>query len=185
MRISLAARNTRIIVIDTDIIQAAGNPGKENPRSKACRKFLRSILKICHCTIVSAALWNEWKRHKSHYSHTWLTEMFGQKKVNRVELTEYKELRRKLRKHCTDRFVMAIIEKDICLCELAFRSDKIIASMDDSVRNHLGNLAERIVELQQIVWVNPENQDENVIAWLAEGAPAENERKLGQYSKIA
>jgi len=111
--------------------------------------------------------------------------MFGQKKLRRSEKSNDSVLRAKFRKRCSDKFILAIIEKDIALCALALTHDRLIASMDDAVRNHLGNLSKEIVELQEVVWVNPENQDENVIAWLEEGAPTENERMLCQYSKIA
>ena len=63
---------------DADIAQAAGTKG--HPSSIACRRFLESILTVCHRVVITANIGSERKRHSSKFFSRWLRNMFAKKK---------------------------------------------------------------------------------------------------------
>jgi hypothetical protein len=71
------------------------------------------------------------------------------------------------------------ILKDFHLAEAAFATEQIIASLDETVRGHLRQVARSVRSLKSLVWVNPAKDDEHVADWVREGANAEEERQLG------
>ncbi len=52
-------------------------------------------------------------------------------------------------------------------------------SKDESARGAFKDASDRVVDLQQIVWVNPTQDEETPIDWLQNGARAEAHRMLG------
>ena len=72
--------------------------------------------------------------------------------------------------------------KDVLLIEAALQADKIVASLDETVRHCFHEVTSTIVVLKQIAWVNPCKDDEKAIEWLEHGAEREQERCLG-YNK--
>jgi len=81
----MGKKQSREIVVDTDIIRSAGGTEASNPTSKDCRDFLSAILNICHCVVITDHGLAEWRAHRSRYSHRWLTEMYGRRKVKRLD----------------------------------------------------------------------------------------------------
>lgn len=75
--------------------------------------------------------------------------------------------------------VCAIMLKDCHLLEASLAADNIIVSLDDKVRFHFTAAAESVGEIREIVWVNPDKEDEEVAAWLENGAEPEKHRQLG------
>ena len=174
---------SRQIVVDIDILRAAGDSLKVDLRSNACRKFLISILDICHRVVISEALIEEWERNRARFASRWLNQMFGHKKIETIEQIENMVIRKKIQKYCVDKNIRNIILKDFHLCETALKSDSIIASMDDSVRKHLSILSKQVHEIGDIIWVNPENPEEGTLTWLQNGAKYEKSRTLGYSGK--
>ena len=71
--------------------------------------------------------------------------------------------------------------KDIHLIEAAFQTDKIVISMDETVRNCFHEATHKIRTLRQIAWVNPCKSEETPFDWLQNGAERERERLLGYH----
>ena len=69
--------------------------------------------------------------------------------------------------------------KDIHLVEAAFQADKIVISMDETVRLCFHELTQKIRKLTKIAWVNPCKYEEKPIDWLESGAMLEKKRFLG------
>lgn len=69
--------------------------------------------------------------------------------------------------------------KDIHLIEAALKSDKIVISMDETVRDCFHEIIQNIGTLKQIAWVNPCKDEETPIEWLKSGAALDRERLLG------
>jgi hypothetical protein len=70
-------------------------------------------------------------------------------------------------KHCRD-FLLAAIQ-----------SDQRIAALDDKVLRLFAMAARKHKAIQQICWVNPDREFEDVLKWLEAGTPLEQARKLG------
>jgi hypothetical protein len=170
---------SRRLVIDIDVVAAAGQKIGLNSDAKACRDFIDAVLKICHHIAVCATWSEEWLRHRNSYASTWLRRMHGPKKVNEIENIGNKTLRKNIERSITHPEILEIIMKDLFLCETALRTDKIIISCDEKSRNHFREAARSVVELRDIVWINPTNSDEEVLIWLQNGAPFEKFRTLG------
>jgi hypothetical protein len=75
--------------------------------------------------------------------------------------------------------------KDTHLIEATIQADKIVLSMDETVRHCFGEIAHKIELLALIAWVNPCISEETPINWLQHGAPLERERLLGYREKMA
>ena len=65
----------------------------------------------------------------------------------------------------------AIVAKDVHLIEAAFATDQLVTSKDESARGGVfKDASDGVVELKQIVWVNPTCDNEEPIEWLRNGA---------------
>ena len=73
----------------------------------------------------------------------------------------------------------AIVDKDVHLIEAAIATDRLVTSKDESARGVFKGASDEVVDLQQIVWVNPTRDEETPIDWLQNGARAEVHRMLG------
>ena len=165
------------LVIDATIACASG--GTEHPVSSACRGFLQEVLKICHKVVMTPEISAEWKKHRSKFAYGWLASMWARKKVVRPDPVENAGLRQAIRSSELTDSVREAILKDIHLVEAAFATDHAVASLDDTARQYLRQIAEHVKSLRSLVWVNPTKDDEHATDWLREGANAEEEKQLG------
>src|SRR5262249_15341042 len=85
-------RNRRVIVVDADIVHAAGTAQATHPRSSLCRSVLNEIRASGHSIVLSGALWTEWRNHMSGYSRTWLVAMQSSSRVVRLKDEELPDL---------------------------------------------------------------------------------------------
>ncbi len=69
--------------------------------------------------------------------------------------------------------------KDMLLIEAALHTDRIVISLDETVRKHFDVTSEHVSALKYIAWVNPCITEETAIDWLKDGAELEKERLLG------
>ena len=165
------------LVIDASIARAAGET--EHPVSSGCRSFLQEILKICHRVVMTPEVSAEWKKHRSRFAYGWLASMTARKKVVRPGPVENAGLRQTIHSlELTDSVREAIL-KDIHLVEAAYATDQAVASLDDTARQYLRQIAEHVKSLRSLVWVNPTKDDEQATDWLRQGAKADEERQLG------
>ena len=174
----MANQGSRRLVIDTDVVCSASESVKSVPRT--CRKFLETVLGVGHRVVITDAIWAEWGRHRSGYSSKWLTQMYGRKRVCRIK--NDKERNGNLRGRidaAVCRNQKAIVAKDVHLIEAAIATDRLVSSREKDARKAFKDASNGVVELQQIVWVNPTCDNEKPIEWLQNGASAEARRLLG------
>jgi hypothetical protein len=108
--------------------------------------------------------------------------MMARRKVVFVTIPAQHSLEDRIRRLKLRDSVLAIIEKDRHLIEAALATDNRVASIDERVRQHLRTHAQNLPEVISICWSNPVVLDEECVAWLESGAPAERSRMLG-YAK--
>ena len=172
----MAKQRPRRLVIDANVAHSAGE--SEHPISSACRKFLDTVLSVGHHVVMSEAIQEEWRRHRSRYSRKWLTQMSGRKRVDRNKIERDEDLRERI-----DEVVppeqKEDVDKDVHLIEAAIATDRLVTSRDEKARGAFGNASDNVGELRQIVWINPTQDDEKPIDWLQKGAKAEVHRQLG------
>lgn len=49
----MAAKVSKLLVIDTSVVGAAGGPDATYPTSVHCRDFLQAVLDICHRVVIT------------------------------------------------------------------------------------------------------------------------------------
>jgi len=180
------------LIIDASIGGTAGSGSAEadTPKEK-CRICLRAILSYSYGAIFYPQTWEEWQRHKSGYSRQWLADMYSRKRLKKVvagTIVDTGLRARVARLHGAEigreKITAAICEimlKDCHLLEAALDkgADRIVLSLDDSVRFHFKAVSIQIKDIRKIIWVNPDNPEDNALAWLEAGAGPEAHRMLG------
>ena len=173
-------KDPKCLVIDTDIARSAGGLDALEGRSKSCRDFLTAVLETDHKVVTTEATRIEWHKHQSRFTKTWFVSMIARRKVCWIEAPADEELREKVVHAATSEKKRDAMLKDIHLLEAALPTDKIVISMDETVRHCFREIAQVVSILKPIVWVNPCIHAEISITWLKNGAIVEKERQLGQ-----
>lgn len=168
---------SRRLVIDADVARAAGE--RDVPRSRRCRRFLLRALEICHRMALSPELAAEWRKHASGFTRSWLAQMRRKGKVVDVADPTRHELRARVAGAAASARDEQIVAKDFHLVEAALATDRLVVSMDETVRQRLASMATKFAELKPVVWVNPETDDSSAVEWLEAGARPERDGRLG------
>lgn len=172
-------RRFKCVVIDTDIARAASPRETIDPRPKDCHKLLEAVRDAEYGVVRTEAIHIEWKKHQSQFTKIWFASMIARKQVCWLNAPADDQLRRNIEKHAPSEKKRDAMLKDTHLVEAALQADKIVISMDETVRQAFGDVAHRVRPLALIVWVNPCISEEAVIDWLQRGALLETERCLG------
>lgn len=175
----MAKRVSRRLVIDASVARSSGGEHAAHPTSKHCRDFCISLLKLCHRVVQSPDIKVEWNKHQSKFFRAWRPQMVARKKVCYVDAPVNDQLRRKIQSVATTRNQSDAMLKDTHLIEAAMHTDRMVVSVDETVRRLFAVAAGSIAELTTIVWLNPSMTDEKPIAWLNDGARPEKTRFLG------
>jgi hypothetical protein len=173
------ARSPKCLVIDADVARSAGGVDAHDERSKNCRDFLVAVLDTGHKVVVTEPIQAEWHKHQSRFTRTWLVSMFAHRRVCKIAAPANIELRSKVEQNCSSEKKRAAMLKDIHLIEAAFQADKIVISIDETVRGCFHETAQFIGVLRLIAWINPCKSEETPIHWLHNGAIPERKRLLG------
>jgi hypothetical protein len=172
------------LVIDTDIARSASQ--SDDPLAKACSDALETVRHHQHQLVVSPAVWEEWKKHRSGYAANWLRTMLARKLV--VWLTDVTDpqLRVRLTKAVTKPKDREAMLKDTHLLEAALSTDERILSRNDAQRDQFAEVCDQIKEIEAVMWLNPVTHSEPCLDWLKEGAPDDNAHTLKQHrSRLA
>jgi hypothetical protein len=173
-------RSPKCLVIDTDIARAAGGGNTQREPSKSCRVFMDTMLDHTqHKVVLTRAIQEEWNKHQSIASLNWRATMIAQKRVCLIRTPVNNELRQKVEQCASSDNKRKAMLKDFHLVEAAYQADKIVISMDETIRNCFREITHKIRPLAFIAWVNPCISEETPVDWLKNGAELERERLLG------
>jgi hypothetical protein len=175
-------RNASIrLVIDANIAHSAGPEGATHPTARQCRDVLDAVEQHGYCVASTAALREEWRRHRSGHWRRWFVKMMAQRRVKSLTVEPDEALRRKLDDCAGNEGEREAMRKDYHLLEAALAADDRILSCEDRVRRHYANACRTVGEIRHLVWVNPTNAADNALPWLEAGAPLEAPRRLRNY----
>lgn len=174
----MSAKISRIFVVDSCVVRAAGGEEAVFPTSKRCRDFLKDILTICHRVVLTSDIGDEWRKHSSRFSRLWRIQMEARKKICRPNVVNRSDVHEKIKALAFTEGELTAIEKDFMLIEAALTTDSYIASMDDTVKSLFERAALNVGEIRDIVWVNPDNSPDKLSTWLSCGAPPQDELKI-------
>jgi hypothetical protein len=175
----MPSKNSRRLVVDASVARSSGDEHATYPTSKRCRDFLLAILDISHQAVMTTEIHNEWNKHQSGFARRWRVSMVARRKLCIVEAPLNKGLRAKIRQAAIRKRDRKVMLNDTHLIEAAIATDRIIISLDETVRILFSEATRNVGELRVIVWANPDKAEENCISWLRDGAKAERDRKLG------
>lgn len=156
-----------LVVVDADVARSSGLT--DNPMSLMSRRFLDSLMEAGHQVALSRNVIEEWKKHQSSYSRTWLSSMAARKRfVNLGDVDRYKVEECIACEACelsTKQLNAAL--KDAHLVSAALAADEILGSMDDAARRIFAKICTTHRFLRRIAWVDPLKDSD--YAWLTEG----------------
>jgi len=175
----VVARIRTRLVIDTDVVRAAGGKAAAFPTSKECRDFLEAVLTICHGMALSRELYAEWRRHQSRFAYKWRLSMLGHRKLAYMGDASNEGFRDAIASLPLTEKEREVILKDLHLVEAAMASDRVVVSRDEEARSSFRKAACHIPELRDIMWVNPTEDPGSVLRWLSEGAERRTDFLLG------
>jgi hypothetical protein len=135
--------------------------------------------KTKHQVVMSEALELEWGRHQSRFARLWLITMENKRRVFHADIPTQGKLRHQVKRVATKQTEHDAMLKDMLLIEAAFHTDRIVVSLDETVRYLFHQACEEIPAFTYIARVNPCITEEAAIIWLQNGAELEGERLLG------
>ena len=175
----MRARNSKRLVIDTDVAQASGDEDATDSRAINCRDFLKGVRAQNHRVVMTRNISEEWKRHRSSFTFEWRVSMNARRRVIDIDPPEYEEIQAKVTTTTNNKNEIELMEKDFHLLQAALATDQTVISLDETVRGLFAHASQSVGEIRDIIWVNPDRtEEEQPIAWLQNGAPSETHRRL-------
>jgi hypothetical protein len=104
--------------------------------------------------------------------------MVASRRVDLLEDVRDEPFRAKLLPCAPSEAKRRAMDKDAHLLEAALRTDRIVVSCDEKSRALFRAACADVREIRVILWVNPEVEAEEVVAWLQAGARTEPGRRL-------
>jgi hypothetical protein len=171
----------RHLVVDASVLRGAGVrwpvPSEEG---RSCAEVLQTIWQVCHSGVYGELLSAEADSHQGRFGRAWRVRMINAGKwLPRLEergwlgsLLESKRCplsaaeRRQARKDCH-------------LVSLAWVTDRIILSTDDTAGDLFARLVPFESRLAPVHWINPRTSCGELIPWLEAGAPEAARWQLG------
>ena len=182
----MRSRDSKRLVVNASVARAAGGEEATASVSINCTEFLETFRYKCpHHVVMTPELSEEWNRHQSKFTTTWLRSMVARKRFDYVEPPVSQALRDEIEGTAIRETEIEVMRKDFRLLEAARETDHTIISLDETIRRLFARAAERVGEIRDIVWVNPERmEEEEPIEWLKNGAPPEDHRKLHAWGIV-
>ena len=175
----MAARRSKRLVIDALVARSAGRENAIDPTSVYCRDFLKAVRTICHQIVMTQEIGEEWQRHQSSFARQWLLSMTARRKVYRLGDVLDSDLRGRIERVASSERAAEAIRKDYRLIEAAIVTDRIVISLDETVRRLFAVVARDVGALKSIAWVDPAKAEEQPLLWLENGAKPDKKRLLG------
>jgi hypothetical protein len=166
-------------VIDASVGRAAGPPHTVHPTARNCRQLLLDVRSYDHAFVASPEILREWDKHQSRFGREWRTSMIARRRICKVEAEEDPHLRLRVQQTRQIAWEVTAMDKDLHLIEAALDADRIVISLDETVRALFDHAAQAVVELREVCWCNPDQPSEAASTWIASGAKWEYSRRLG------
>lgn len=162
------------IVVDASVARAAGGLNGTAPVSVLSRGVLDEIRAAGLHLAMSPDILAEWRRHRSRYASVWLHDMYGRKRVKRIEPAS-EDVAREAIGRCSEKKRLAM-EKDLLLLEAALAADQRVISLDEVVRELFASLSHSVGSIAHILWNCPLSAD--CVEWIRSGTPDVLELRL-------
>ena len=179
----MRSRDMKRIVVNASVARAAGGEGATASVSINCTEFLETFRdNTPHHVVMTLELSEEWDEHQSNFAAAWLANMIATKRFHYVEFSQNRTLHEKIEATASQQKDINAMLKDFHLLGAALATDQIVISLDETIRTLFAQVSQRVSEIRDIIWVNPERTTkEQPITWLKNGTPPEVQRQLSAY----
>ncbi|MDR1924336.1 MAG: hypothetical protein LBQ66_08175, partial [Planctomycetaceae bacterium] len=167
-------KKTKTLVVDTSVARAVRKDGTFDLIAVRCRQLLDVILSNDYQIAMSREIESEWKKWRgfhSTFASKWLVEMAKRDRVHDVGDVVDDNLRNAILATTKNPSIRTAMQKDFLLLEAALATDKTILSRDKKSRKYFRQAAVLIDKIREIIWANPDEQEDKIIIWLKNGAP--------------
>lgn len=173
---------SRLFVIDASVARSCGTGS--TPPAPQCTLMLNTILTVCHRAALSQELKEEWDKHgkRSRYFTRWWKDMTSRRKIVPQQLRRLSELKGRIG-NVADQQNIPLLDKDAHLVAAAIQDKARVIALDDHAREHFAELTNYISELDLVIWINPQEETPQLIAWLESGAPDEPFYRISNLAK--
>ncbi|MEN3330870.1 MAG: hypothetical protein V7641_235 [Blastocatellia bacterium] len=113
---------------------------------------------------MTEAIRDEWNRHQSRFARAWRVTMVARRKLHIIEVAPDGNLREKISHVAARTQDGEAMLKDAHLIEAAIVTDRIVVSLDETVRVLYIAAALRVGEIRKILWANSDKIDEDCIS---------------------
>ena len=145
----MKAKQSRRLVVDACVLQSAG----ETQHSLSCRDVLTTILEICHTVVMTPAIREEWKHHRSNIALKWWGSMRARKKIETLREAGVKNLSMPV--GIGSESERKALQKDLHLVEAALRADGIIITREVELPALWEKYSQHFKSLRPIKWFDP------------------------------
>ena len=133
-------------------------------------------------TVVSSAerAWRNGAVTRGSFARAWLLAMIARKRFVRLEAVIDGDFREQLSRAASSPSSRRAMLKDAHLIEAARETDRIVLSLDEEAAGCFRGACAEVAKLRDVLWANPEVEQEEVADWLRRGARPETRRRLGR-----
>lgn len=149
-------------VVDADVARCAGL--SEVPSSKGARNVMQAMVKSDTVAIFCPTLSEEWRKHRSKFSASWLSSMTAKKKILRVRPLESSV--DKIQRAAISDDDKRIAEKDVHIVDAAVDQNAVIASNDNAARAVFQRILSGSANAEALVWVSPTSSSEEIVSLI-------------------
>lgn len=141
------------LVVDACVLRSASESGK--PLPSMCRAVLEAVKLSAITVSVDDILLDEWRRHRSKYSQSWIVAMYSRRLIERVSSFSGKINSVQGAVLSLSEPQRSIASKDIHLIKLAVDRDYRVVSCELSCRVAFCAASRFCNEIGRIVWIIP------------------------------
>ena len=175
----MRSRSLKRLVVNASVARAAGGKGATASVSVNCTEFLETLRdESSHHVVMTFELSEEWDKHQSNFAASWLKSMIARKRFLYIRPPQNRALSSEIERTVTGERDIEALQKDFHLLQAALATDQTIISLDETIRQLFARASQRVGEIRNIIWVNPDRTEEQPITWLQNGAPSETHRRL-------
>ena len=175
----MRSRGLKRLVVNASVARAAGGERATASVSINCTEFLETFRdESLHHVVMTFELSEEWNEHQSNFAATWLKSMIARRRFVYIKPSQNTALYDEIEKTTTGEKDIEALRKDFHLLQAALATDQTIISRDETVRMLFAHASQRVGEIRNIIWVNPDRSAEEPIAWLQNGVLPETHRRL-------
>jgi hypothetical protein len=176
----MALKRPQRLAIDASVASAAGTNGSEEQTGRKCMDMLLAVSTVRHWLLMTEKIEGEWKVEESHRATKWRRWMQSHGRIQWLRPDQLDEVAVDLECVHASSADKKLMAEDLDVLRAAMRTDKIVISLDDEVRELFAAAAVQLPAVGSVMWANPK-EEADPGRWIRMGAPTQERRLLRNY----